>query len=72
MSLLDEHFLWASLVWGAVGSGYFIYGWRQRSWIPLAGGAAMTAASYFLPALPMTLACLALMLAVYWLFKQGY
>ena len=32
----------------------------------------MTAASYFLPALPMTLACLALMFAVYWLLKQGY
>ncbi len=72
MDLMNQSFLWASLFWGAVGSGYLIYGWRQRSAIPFAGGAAITAGSFFLPALWMTLACLAAMGLVYWLLKQGY
>jgi hypothetical protein len=63
--------LWASVIWGAVGSGYLLFGWRQKSGIALAGGAAMSLAC-FLPALPMTLVCLAAMVAVYWLLKQGY
>jgi len=60
------------MFWGAVGSGYVIYGWRQRAAIPFAGGAALTAASFFLPALWMSLASLAIMFAVWWLCKQGY
>jgi len=39
---------------GSIGSGYLIYGWRQKSGIPLAGGVAMTLAC-FLPALWMSL-----------------
>jgi hypothetical protein len=72
VDLTNEHFLWASMLWGAVAGGYFIYGWRQKAGIPLAAGAAMTAASFFLPALWMTLACIAIMFAVWWLLKQGY
>ena len=72
MDLLNENFLWASLIWGAIGSGYLIYGWRQRSAIPFAGGSAMLAVSFFVPALPMSLICLAIMAAVYWLMRQGY
>ncbi len=37
---LDQNFLWASMLWGAVASGYFIYGWKQRSVLPFLGGAA--------------------------------
>jgi hypothetical protein len=72
VDLTNEHFLWASLVWGAVASGYFIYGWRQKAALPLAAGAAMTAASIFLPAFWMSLVCVAIMLAVWWLLRQGY
>jgi hypothetical protein len=68
----NERFLWASLIWGAVASGYWIYGWRQKSAIPLAAGAVMTAASIFLPALWMTVACIATIFAVWWLLKEGY
>jgi hypothetical protein len=70
--MLNENFLWASMVWGAIGSGYLLYGWRQKAAIPLAGGAAMTAASIFLPALWMTLTGVISMLAVWWLLKQGF
>ena len=72
VDLTNQNFIWASMLWGAVGSGYLLYGWRQRSAIPFAGGAAMTAASFFLPALWMTLAAGAIMFAVWWLLRQGY
>jgi len=72
VNLLNENFLWASLIWGSVGSGYCIYGWRQRSAIPFVGGSLMIAVSCFIPALPMSLICLAVMAIVYWLLKQGY
>jgi hypothetical protein len=71
-NLTNERFLWASMLWGAVASGYFIYGWRQKSAIPLAGGAAMTFASFLLPALWMSLACIAVMVIVWWLMKEGH
>ena len=63
--------LWAAVLWSAIGGGYLIYGWRQKSSIPLVGGVVMTLAC-FLPALPMTLVSLAVMAMVYWLMKQGY
>ena len=68
---LDSNQLWASVLWGGIGGGYIIYGWRQKSGMPLLGGVVMSLAC-FLPALPMTLISLAAMVAVYWLMKQGY
>ncbi len=72
VDLTNQYFLWASVVWGAIASGYVLYGWRQKSAIPLVGGVAMTAASIFLPAFWMSLASLAIMFAVWWLLRQGY
>lgn len=71
-NLTNEHFLFASVFWGGVAAGYYIYGWRQKSAIPLAAGAIMTAASFFLPALWMSLVCIATILIVWWLLKEGY
>jgi hypothetical protein len=68
---LDSNQLWASVLWGGIGGGYLIYGWRQKSAAPLVGGVVMSLAC-FLPALPMTLISIATMAAVYWLVKQGY
>jgi hypothetical protein len=68
----SESFLLASMIWGAIASGYLIYGWRQKAALPLAGGAVMMVASCFLPALPMSLICIVIMIAIYWLAKQGY
>jgi hypothetical protein len=72
MDLLNQKFLWASMIWSAIASGYLIYGWRQKAAIPLVGGGIMMTVSWFMPALPMSLVCLATMAAVYWLLKQGY
>ncbi len=73
MNLFDANYLWASVIWGAIGSGYWIYGWRQKAMSPLFGGVAMTAVCYFVSsALLMSLLCVGLMAGVYWLMKKGY
>jgi hypothetical protein len=71
-SAWTQSFLWASMIWGAIGSGYLLYGWRQKSMYPFIGGAAITVVACFVPALPMTLICIALMYAVWWFMKRGY
>lgn len=64
--MFSANFLFASLIWGSVGLGYFIYGKKQRLWSPALGGVGMMAVSYFAPtALWMSLICLALMAGVY-------
>jgi hypothetical protein len=61
------------MIWGSIGSGYCIYGWRQKSLIPFLGGLAMTAAACFpMSVLLMSFICFAIMFAVYWLARQGY
>ena len=39
--------LFLSLVIGAVGSGFFIFGWKQRRWPQMLGGAILCAYPYF-------------------------
>lgn len=72
MNLFNSNYLFASLLWGSVGTVYCIYGWRQKAMVPLFGGVAMIAVSYFVgSALLMSLLCIALMAGVYFLVKQG-
>ena len=68
---MDSNQLWASVLWGGIGGGYILYGWRQKASVPLVGGVAMSLAC-FLPALPMSFASIAIMVGVWWLCKQGY
>ena len=71
-SLLDERFLFASLLWGSVGAGYLLYARKQREIAPLIGGVAMIGVSYFVGSwFWMSILCLALMVAVYQLMKRG-
>ena len=71
--MFNANFLFASLIWGSVGMGYFIYGKKQASWVAMIGGVLMMAASYFIgSALLMSLFCAAMIAAVYFLIKQGY
>jgi hypothetical protein len=73
VNLLDPTFLFASLIWGSIGVGYFIYGKKQQSIIALIGGVLMVTASYFVgSALLMSVICLGLMAAVYFLLRNGY
>jgi len=64
--------LWASLFWGAVGSGFAIYGKKQGSAAPLFGGLAMVGAAYFCEsALMMSFVSLALIAGIWWLSRRG-
>ena len=69
--MFNSNLLFASLVWGSVGLGYFIYGKKQASGAPLIGGILMMAVSYFIgSALMMSLICSALMGAIYLIRKK--
>ena len=59
----------ASCVWGAVGSGFAIYGWKQKVMLPLFGGIALVAGSYFFSnsALLMSLFSIVVIAAIFWL-----
>ena len=71
--MFNANFLFASLVWGSVGLGYFIYGKRQQAISAMGGGILMMIASYFVgSALAMSLICIGIIAAVYWLVKRGY
>jgi len=71
--MLNANFLFASLFWGSVGVGYFIYGKKQSSWPPMVGGVLMIAGSYFVSSvLLMSLLSVGLITAVYLLVRQGY
>jgi hypothetical protein len=73
VSPLDLNFLFASLIWGSIGVGYFIYGKKQQSIVPLIAGVLMITTSYFASsAWVMTAICLGLMTAAYVLLKNGY
>jgi hypothetical protein len=53
--------------------GYFIYGKRQSSLIPMIGGVLLIAVSFFVAsALIMSVVCLGLVIAMYLLHKSGY
>ena len=73
VNLFNPSFLFASLIWGSIGVGYFIYGKKQQSLPAMVGGILMIVVSYFVgSALGMSLICILLMVAVYLLLKQGY
>ena len=65
--------LLSSLFWGSIGAGYFIYGKRQRSFVPMIGGVLLIAASYFAGSvLQMSLICALIITAIHLLLKRGY
>jgi len=69
----SESFLFANVFWGAVATGYCLYGWKQKAMIPLFAGIAMSLVAFVVTAaLPMSLICIALMVGVWWLVRQGY
>ena len=71
--MFNAHFLFASLIWGSIGLGYFIYGKKQSSLIPMIGGVLLIAISFIVgSALVMSVVCLGLVIAMYLLRKNGY
>ncbi|MFO1458120.1 MAG: hypothetical protein U1G08_01835 [Verrucomicrobiota bacterium] len=73
MNFLDEKFLWASLIWGSLGTGYLVYGWRQKEPVPAVGGLIVVALSYLVGGwLAMSLASLATLVLVHVLIRRGW
>jgi hypothetical protein len=63
---IDSGVFVAAWFWGAIGTGFFVYGMKQRSAPPLFGGIAMVAGSYFIDsALWMSLASVGIMVGIY-------
>ncbi len=63
----ESNLMVASLIWGSVGGGYFLYGKKQMSSPAMAGGAAIIVVSYFVEsALWMSLASIGIMGGIYW------
>ena len=72
-NLFDTSFLFASLLWGSIGVGYFVYGKKQGAMMPMIGGVLMIAVSYLVSSwLLMSLISIALMVVVYLLVQRGY
>jgi hypothetical protein len=69
---LDAAGLIASVVWGGLGLGFFVYGKKQRSAAPLFGGIALMGISYFLAdsAVWMSLAGVGLLIGIYFWSRQ--
>jgi len=64
--------LMASVFWGGIGVGFFVYGKKQRSAPPLIGGIALIGISYFLAgsALWMSLAAVGILVGIYYWSRQ--
>ena len=69
----NTHFLFASLIWGSIGLGLFIYGKKQQSLVPLFGGLLLVGVSYFVDsALLMSASAVAILAGIWYLKRQGY
>ncbi len=62
----DTSYLLVSVLWGAVGSGFWIYGKKQRTAPPLFGGAALVAITFFITsAIWLSVASIAIIIGIY-------
>lgn len=69
--MFDSNTLIAAVIWGAIGSGFALYGWRQKSPVVLCGGIALIAICYFISsALFMSLLGVVLTAGTIWLNKR--
>ncbi len=60
------------MIWGAIGSGFAIYGKKQSKMVPMGGGLAMIGSTYFCEtALMMSVIGVALTGGIWWLTKRG-
>jgi hypothetical protein len=63
--------LFASLIWGSIGVGFFIYGKKQSAFIPMIGGLAMVFVSYFITSpLYMSLTSVGILAAIWFCSKR--
>jgi hypothetical protein len=64
---LDASYLFVSMIWSAVGMGYWVYGKKQRTAPPLFGGIGLIAISWLInSAFWMSLAAVGIIVGVYY------
>ena len=69
---MNMNTLWASVLWGAVGSGFALYGKKQGKPVPMVGGLAMIGSTYFCEtALVMSIVGVALTVGIWWATQRG-
>ena len=67
----DSNSLFASLLWGSIGSGFAIFGKKQGEPVTLFGGIALVAVSYFIEsALIMSLVSATMIAGIFWLRRR--
>jgi len=68
---IDANYLIVSMLWSAVGGGFWLYGKKQRSAPPLFGGMALIAISWLISsAFWMSLAALGIIAGIYFWSRQ--
>jgi len=69
----DTGALFASIFWGGLGLGFFVYGKKQQSAGPLLGGIALMGISYLIAnsAVWMSLAGVGILLGIYLWSRRG-
>lgn len=73
MNLADPTYMIASLIWSAVGLGFFVYGKKESSGVPMVGGLLIIGMSYIMPSiLAMFLSGAAVSAAMLYLLRRGY
>jgi len=67
---MDTGFLFAAFFWGTVGFGFFIYGKKQKSPVPLVCGIVLMGMSYFVKT-PLSLSLLGIaVIALIYILKR--
>ncbi|MFC1693243.1 amino acid transport protein [Candidatus Latescibacterota bacterium] len=67
---MNPGYLFAALIWGSIGLGFFIYGKKQKSPVPLVCGILLMVASYFAKT-PLTLSLFGIaIIAVIYVLKK--
>lgn len=70
--MLDLHYLYASLLWGTVGSGCILYGKKQGVMPAFVAGFALILASLIPSALIMSAVSVVLLTGMVWSVRRGY
>mgnify|MGYP006919726870 CR=1 FL=1 len=64
--------LWASMLWGTIGSGFVLYGKKQSRMVPLTGGFLMLGSSYVCEtALVMSAVSVVILIGIWWASQRG-
>jgi hypothetical protein len=71
--LLNPDILYASLLWGTIGTGFCIYGKKAAAAVPLIGGFALIGLSCLITSpVVMSLASVAVIGGMCWMKRLGY